>query len=156
MLLNKAYWYGASLQPGGAGGTAGGAPGATSAPQYAPFVKTQAPQSDGSIVHTVVAGDTLSSIAVAYHVTVAQIRALNNLDPDNSVLQIGQKLLIQPAGTAAATMSTTMSATLDVSAPTLAVTDFTTPTQSTSDQDTPTPQGASALIQNNLAATSNP
>jgi LysM repeat protein len=92
LLLNYAYWYGASLQTGGSGGVSG-----TPAAQYAPSVKTQAPQRDGSIVHVVGAGDTLSTIAVAYNVPVDQIRKLNNLSVDSKYLQIGQKLIIKNA-----------------------------------------------------------
>ncbi len=103
MFLNHVYWDDASLQAisgdtppaGSGGGVAVAAP--TQAPLIAPAVRTQAPQADGSIVHTVQAGDTLSSIAVAYKVTVQQIRDLNNLSPDFRFLQIGQKLIIKPA-----------------------------------------------------------
>ncbi|MCC7450130.1 MAG: LysM peptidoglycan-binding domain-containing protein [Anaerolineae bacterium] len=117
MFLNHVYWDDASLQAisgsapaasSSGGGVAVAAP--TQAPLVAPAVRTQPPQADGSIVHTVQAGDTLSSIAVAYKVTVQQIRELNNLSPDFRFLQIGQKLIIkpadQPAGSGAASAET--------------------------------------------------
>ena len=48
---------------------------------------------EGEIRHTVNAGDTLSSIAVAYGVTVDEILALNSLNRE-ALLSIGQSLLI--------------------------------------------------------------
>ncbi len=100
---NGIYWDDASLTVGGAGGTAPGVTpgvGATPVPvvptpAFAPYVAPQAPQADGSIVHTVAAGDTLSSIAVAYGVTNDEILELNNLS-SGRFLQIGQKLVIRP------------------------------------------------------------
>src|SRR5207245_2962000 len=74
MLLNHVYWDDASLQlltPGS------GLP--TEGPVYAPMVKPQGSQPDGSIIHVVQPGDTLSSIAFAYKVTVQQIRDLNHI-----------------------------------------------------------------------------
>lgn len=43
--------------------------------------------------HTVVAGDTLSSIATLYGTTAEEIATLNGLDPDD-ILAIGQRLVI--------------------------------------------------------------
>jgi hypothetical protein len=60
-----------------------------------PIVKRQAPQRDGSIVHSVQQGDTLSTIAFAYGVDIDQIRKLNNLSPNSNNIIIGQKLLIR-------------------------------------------------------------
>ena len=47
---------------------------------------------EGVIIHEVVAGDTLSEIAVAYGVTVDEILAANDLDSD--VIWVGQELII--------------------------------------------------------------
>jgi len=44
------------------------------------------------LVHTVRAGDTLSTIAADYGVTVDEIKAANDLDTD--ILQLGDKLII--------------------------------------------------------------
>ena len=77
MLLNHVYWDDASLQPLGDGCGADSGVGVCLAPPtspYAPLVKPQGSQPDGSIVHIVGAGDTLASIAYAYKVTVAEIR----------------------------------------------------------------------------------
>jgi len=57
-------------------------------PQFTPT-----PRPDGAIVHTVVAGDTLFGIALAYDVPVEQIYKLNGLD-SSSILQIGQEIVI--------------------------------------------------------------
>lgn len=65
-----------------------------------PVVKRQPPQRDGSIVHTVQQGDTLSTIAFAYGVDINQIRQLNNLSANSNNIIIGQKLLIRPAAQA--------------------------------------------------------
>ncbi len=106
---NGIYWDDASVTVGGAGGVApgvtpgaGGTPGTVATPvpvvptpAFAPYVAPQAPQADGSIVHTVASGDTLSSIAVAYGVTNEEILELNNLS-SGRFLQIGQKLVIRP------------------------------------------------------------
>ncbi len=102
---NGIYWDDATLSVGGGGGTApAGTPG-TAAPTNTPVVPTpalasfvvpQPPQSDGSVVHVVQPGDTLSAIAVAYRTTNDEILRLNNLS-SGRFLQIGQRLLIAPA-----------------------------------------------------------
>ncbi len=66
-------------------------------PQFTPT-----PRPDGAIVHTVVAGDTLFGIALAYDVPVEQIYKLNGLD-SSSILQIGQEIVISVAEGAAPT-----------------------------------------------------
>jgi len=50
-------------------------------------------QPEDDIVHTVSAGDTLISIALAFGVTLDQLLTLNELDPE-ALLQIGQRLLV--------------------------------------------------------------
>jgi len=73
------------------------------APQNSPptpqlnSIETAAPGADGSIVHTVRAGETLWSVAVAYQVSVAQLQYLNNLGA-TIVIYEGQKLVIKEAG----------------------------------------------------------
>lgn len=64
------------------------------------------------LVHQVLGGDTLSSIAASYNTTVASILAMNpGVEPEN--LQVGYILLI-PAGT----LTPTPTATLDPDVPT--------------------------------------
>lgn len=101
---NNIYWDDSSLIVGGAGGTssvnAAGTLVPTARPIVAvvPFVSAQGPRRNGSIVHVVGAGDTIDSIAVAYHVTRQDIMELNDMVP-GSFLQIGQRLVIKPAPT---------------------------------------------------------
>lgn len=95
LALNNVYWDKISLVR-----TAEGA--AAQAPVYAPFVTPQGVRPDGSIVHVVQAGDTLSSIVFAYSqygVTIDSVVALNaGLKPNTRFLQIGQELIILPPG----------------------------------------------------------
>lgn len=96
--LNNTYWDDASLSVGGSGGVAASAPGAPT-PQptvasEAPLVSAQGERADGSIVHIVVAGDTLDSIAFAYDVTRADLLALNNI-ADPRIIQIGQEIVVK-------------------------------------------------------------
>lgn len=76
------------------------APAATATPRPIP---TERP--DGAVVHTVVAGDTLFGLALEYGVSVDQIYELNNLGPQ-SILSIGQEIVISVSGGAAAPVPT--------------------------------------------------
>lgn len=51
---------------------------------------------DEDLIHSVGAGDTLISIALAYGVTLDQLLTLNNLRPE-ALLQIGQSLIVMRA-----------------------------------------------------------
>jgi hypothetical protein len=55
------------------------------------------PMPDGTIVHVVGYGQTLWAIAMAYGITVDQIRAWNNIPPDSNEIYAGQRLLVLPA-----------------------------------------------------------
>jgi LysM repeat protein len=101
--LNRVYLDDIELKQGGGGGSAGGgggggggAPPPPTAPPVVAFVVPQGQQEDGSIVHTVQAGDTVDSIAVAYGLTRADLLTLNNIS-DPRIIQIGQRLLVRPA-----------------------------------------------------------
>jgi uncharacterized protein YkwD len=63
-------------------------------------VVAQEPQEDGSIVHTVRTGQSLWNIAAVYDVPIETILELNNMT-ENSVLQVGQDILVVPASEAA-------------------------------------------------------
>lgn len=108
--FNNRYYDNASLVVGGPGGTASVAPptpgapadaAGTAAPTARPtaFVAVrQTPQADGSIIHVVQPGDTISGIAIAYGVTQAEIMRLNDLTAATARrLQVGQRLLVQEA-----------------------------------------------------------
>ncbi len=99
LAINNVYWDKASLV------RTQSTPNATNATPTSfqvPFVKPQNVRPDGSIVHVVQAGDTLSSIAYAYrdyNVTNESISALNPpMKPNTRVLQLGQEIVILPPG----------------------------------------------------------
>lgn len=60
-------------------------------------IMTVGAQSNGDLVHTVDAGETLISIANAYGVSLEQLLTLNGLDPD-AILPIGRQLVVIPEG----------------------------------------------------------
>ena len=95
LAMNNVYWDNASLVR-----TEEGEEEAVA--QYAPFVAPQGVRPDGSIVHVVQAGDTLSSIAYAYTeygVTVESIAALNEgVETNTRFLQLGQEITILAPG----------------------------------------------------------
>jgi LysM repeat protein len=103
--FNNRYYDNASLVVGGPGGRASvvvgtTAPGTTAVPtRPVAFVAVpQEPQADGSIVHVVQPGDTISGISIAYDVTEAQILELNDLTRAQARrLQVGQRLLVEEA-----------------------------------------------------------
>ena len=103
--LNNVYFDDASLTVGGAGGSSpagsGGSAAATAVPVFptAAMVVPQAPQPDGSIVHRVQAGDTMSGISYAYGVPVSEIMELNNMRSSRFIF-VGQELIIAEAGSA--------------------------------------------------------
>jgi LysM repeat protein len=96
LALNEAFWDKASLVV-----ITGETAGTETSGDEVPYVVPQSVRPDGSIVHIVQTGDTLSSIAYAYfeyNVTVDSITALNGLKPNARFLQPGQELLILPPG----------------------------------------------------------
>jgi LysM repeat protein len=122
----------------------------TAVPIY--YVTIATPNVDGSVVHIVRSGQTLIGIAQAYGVSVAEIKALNNLTSDE--IYVGDALLIHPAGTAAPTETPTPTHTA-----TRAATSTRPPTRtatavpsSAADPPTPTsaPDGAAPDVLGNI------
>jgi hypothetical protein len=113
---NGIYFDSAVLTTGGAGGAPNVNPDnpaitntpSIPTPAFAAFVAPQGEQSDGSIVHTVVSGDTLDAIAVAYGTTRDALLELNDL-PSARFLQVGQKILIRPPQSSSASGSNSSS-----------------------------------------------
>ena len=98
--LNRTWWDGTSFSGGGAGGFAAGENAATpvpTAPPEVPFVVPQEAREDGSLTHTVSAGDTIDSIAVAYGLSRADILALNPGITDPRIISLGQQIVIREA-----------------------------------------------------------
>ena len=84
----------------------------TATPDLISLMIKSTPGADGSIVHVVGYGQSLWSIADAYKIKIDQIRALNGISQDYSLINTGQELLIQPAYTPTATFSAAEEATL--------------------------------------------
>jgi len=61
-------------------------------------VKIATPDPDGRIYHTVRAGQSFWSIAIAYQITIRDLEVWNNLSRDNDLI-VGQKLFIPSSGT---------------------------------------------------------
>jgi len=102
--------------------------GPTALPYYA--VTTVTPMPDGSVVHTVLAGQNLTLIAKAYGVLVPEIMDLNYLTgPD---IYEGEKLLIRKAGTPMPTATEAATST-----PTRAATPTRKPTRTPTASATP-------------------
>lgn len=102
LALNNVYWDQASLvRTSEAAAAVAGTPVPPTA-VFAPFVVPQNVRADGSIVHRVQAGDTLTSIIYAYAqygATLDSVVALNsNIKPNTRFLQIGQEIIILPPG----------------------------------------------------------
>lgn len=73
-------------------------PATTAAPTHTapvrPAPAPAAPSNGSAIIHTVVAGDTLSGIAAKYKVPAAAIKQANNMTKDTVIL--GRKMVIPP------------------------------------------------------------
>lgn len=62
-------------------------------------VAVATPAPDGSIVHIVQFGQSLASISKAYEITINELRALNNMATDSTLIWPDQKLLIKRGNT---------------------------------------------------------
>lgn len=63
-----------------------------------PTIIPNTPNADGSIVHVAQSGDTLLAIAIAYHVSLVDLLALNGLG-EKSTIYVGQNIIIRSAFT---------------------------------------------------------
>jgi LysM repeat protein len=81
-----------------------------STPDPADVVQIATPGADGKIIHIVVAGETLISIAQAYGVAFNDLLELNGFTAD-AVIYPGDELIIQAGYTATPTSAPTMTAT---------------------------------------------
>lgn len=117
----------ATSQPGGP----------TALPYYA--VLTTTPNSDGSIVHNVMAGQNLTLIAKAYGMTVDELKQLNHLTSD--AIYVGDILIIRLANTPGPTSTSTGTST-----PTRAPTATRKPTRTPSPTASPPATAPATLI----------
>lgn len=90
-------------------GLASGDASSASISQYMAPVQVAEPDEAGRIIHTVLQGQTLWSIATAYDITIDQITSLNGLSSE-SMIYVGQELLIQIVPTPSMVPSVTMGA----------------------------------------------
>jgi LysM repeat protein len=77
---------------------------ATNAPYFAVIVST--PDANGAVYHVVNYGQTLWSIATEYGVLIDEIRQLNNMAGDSTLITVGQKLLIRKTDAVGQTANT--------------------------------------------------
>ena len=118
----------ASITPGGP----------TPIPIY--LVQTATPKPDGSVVHTVLSGQTLEGIATAYGIKVSELKQLNHLTGD--AIYVGDTLLIQVADTPGPTSTTKPTIT-----PTRAATSTHAPTRTPTATSTPMPAATTVPAQ---------
>lgn len=57
-------------------------------------VQTVTPNENGAVVHDVLPGQALWSIAIAYETKIEELIRLNNLNPEDPTIYVGDKLLI--------------------------------------------------------------
>lgn len=67
---------------------------------------TETPTPTGPFVYEVVQGDTLYDIAIRFNVDLFVLIAINNLDPENPIIDIGDQLTIPTADTQLPTATT--------------------------------------------------
>lgn len=108
----------------------------TADPNLVSPVFTVTPQIDGSVIHEVLDGQSLWSIALAYGVTIADIIQWNNLAP-TPVIFPGERLIVQPSPTPTMTPTITNTPLPSTRTPTATVTP-TVPTNTPTITLTPT------------------
>lgn len=92
---NPVYDTPAAYEESSAAAVPPAAPGVPAVPAAPPTTVPAAPPANGSaIIHTVVAGDTLSGLSAKYKVPSASIKQANRMTSDTVVL--GRKMVIPP------------------------------------------------------------
>ena len=113
---------------------------------YVYGVTRATPLADGTIKHTVLYGQTLTSIAEAYGIAIDTLRSLNDMAADATVIWPEQELLIQPGTSTTGAQGSTTPETPASPAPSVtAATRTQTPLPNlavTAASFTPTPQSA--------------
>lgn len=100
----------------------------TFTPSPVPLI-TSTRRPDGSIMHEIQSGQTLSEIAYAYNVDWYSLSLLNNLDPEDPVIFEGEELIIQPTFTITPTPTLTNTPRPPTRTPRPTYTPFTLPSQ---------------------------
>jgi uncharacterized protein YkwD len=100
-------------------------------------VQTVTPNENGAVVHEVLPGQALWSIAIAYDTKIDELIRLNNLDPETPTIYVGDKILVFEANRTP--VSTTPTATIDATKST-ATQSTLTPTNSPTRTKTATPR----------------
>ncbi|MCE1252573.1 MAG: LysM peptidoglycan-binding domain-containing protein [Anaerolineae bacterium] len=102
-VLQAAYTAGKSCgeytSVGGTTTTQSGSTVSSGVSQVVMPVEVATPDADGKIFHVVKAGQSFWSIAIAYKITIKDLKTWNNLS-DSATLKIGQKLFIPGSNTA--------------------------------------------------------
>jgi len=86
--------------------------------EYMIPVRRATPLPDGNTIHLVQYGQTLWAIAIAYGIKIADIVRLNNLEPGNPLIYMGQKLLVRRGPTATVSPAVTLTRVNPTPAPT--------------------------------------
>lgn len=74
-------------------------------------ITTNTPHADGSIVHVVGEGQSLVNIALAYGLSMSEIRALNNIPLNYNLIRPDQELVVRAAFTATPSPTITLTPT---------------------------------------------
>ncbi len=135
---------------------------ATSTPSVSQLiipVQTVTPDENGAVIHEVLPGQALWSIAIAYDTKIDDLIRLNNLNPSDPTIYVGQKLLVFEA--VRTPVNTQISPTVDPSkvtptaTPTLQPTKTKTATQKpTNTKLVPTPSATPTEVKPQNAALS--
>ena len=85
--------------------------------EYMIPVRRATPLPNGNTVHLVQSGQTLWAIAIAYGTKINELVRLNNLEPGNPMIYMGQKLLVSGGPTATVSPAVTLTRVVPTPAP---------------------------------------